>query len=96
MVIAARQQLGMRVRKLRRGQNLSLRKFADMIGISKDYLVDIEFGRKSPTLDTLVKISWGFGITLSDLLEGVGANLDEPVDQSDDSNTTARYFGRSF
>ena len=96
MATAERIQLGTRIRTLRKAEKLSLRKFAEMIGISKDFLVDIEFGRKSPTLDTLVKIACGFDITLSELLEGVGENTEGPVDQADDSNTTVNYYGGSL
>ena len=68
----ARKALGERVRKLRKEQNLTLRKFGLMIGLSKDYIVDIEFGRKSPTLDTIIKIASGLDITPAELLEGIG------------------------
>ena len=73
MATSARQQLGTRIRALRTEQGVSLRKFALMISIDKGFLVDIELGRKSPTLDTLVKVTNGLGLTLSELFEGVEA-----------------------
>ena len=72
MDITMRQDFGARVRMMRKECGMSLRSFALMIGISKDYLVDIEYGRKSPTLDTLAKIAGGFDLSLSELLEGIG------------------------
>ena len=48
-----RQAFGRRVRELRVERGYPLRKFALTIGADKSYLVDIEYGRKSPTLDTI-------------------------------------------
>ena len=52
MMIEMRKTFGAKIRKLRKERGLSLRQFALMIGIDKGYLVDVEYGRKSPTLDT--------------------------------------------
>lgn len=65
---------GMRVRMLRKERNVSLRQFALMIGIDKGFLVDVELGRKSPTLDTIAKIAAGLDMSLSELLEGISIN----------------------
>ena len=43
-----RQAFGRRVRELRVERGFSLRKFALTIGADKSFLVDIEYGRKSP------------------------------------------------
>ena len=66
-----RQAFGQRVRTLRQERGFSLRKFALTIGADKSYLVDIEYGRKSPTLDTIWRISSGLDVTMSYLLLGV-------------------------
>lgn len=71
MSIETRQAFGRRLRSLREGQGYSLRKFALTIGADKSYLVDIEHGRKSPTLDTVERISRGLGVSMSFLLMGV-------------------------
>ena len=76
----ARQALGNRITELREEQNISLRRFALMVNLSKDYMVDLEKGRKSPTLDTIVKISAGFGITPAQLLHGIAGP--EPGDEN--------------
>lgn len=67
-----RQAFGRRVRALREQRGISLRKFALTVGINKSFLVDIEYGRRSPTLDTMEKIAGGLGVSLSYLLRGVG------------------------
>lgn len=63
-----RQAFGRRVRELRIERGYSLRKFALTIGADKSYLVDIEYGRKSPTLDTIWRIASGLDVTMSYLL----------------------------
>ena len=63
-----RQAFGRRVRELRVERGYSLRKFALTIGADKSYLVDIEYGRKSPTLDTIWRIASGLDVTMSYLL----------------------------
>ena len=69
MMIEMRKTFGAKIRKLRKERGLSLRQFALMIGIDKGYLVDVEYGRKSPTLDTLAKIACGLDVEMSELLE---------------------------
>ena len=91
-------KLGQRIRDLLKEQNLTVRGFALMVGLSKDYIVDLEFGRKSPTFETLLKISAGFGITLSELLEGIGVPDDrkqpEPPAEHDSSKGLQRGYVR--
>ena len=68
MSAEVRQAFGNRVRSLRRERDISLRKFADTIGMDKSYLSSIELGRKSPTLDTIERIASGLDVTMSFLL----------------------------
>lgn len=74
----ARQQLGQRIRRLRKEQKLTIRGFALMVDLSKDYIVDLEYGRKSASFDTILKIASGFGITPAELVRG--------IDLADDSS----------
>ena len=67
-----RREFGARLRALRQEKGFSLRQFALTIGINKSYLVEIEYGRKAPTLDTMEKIACGLGVPISYLLIGVG------------------------
>ena len=70
----ARQILGQRIRSLREEQKLSVRKFALMVDLNKDYIIDIEKGRRSPSFDTILKVSSGLGVTPSELLEGIDSH----------------------
>ena len=64
--------LGDRINNLRKMQKLTVRGFALMVGLNKNYLIDLEKGRKSASCKTLMKLCAGFGITPSELLEGIG------------------------
>ena len=64
-------QLGMRIRYLR-----SLRKWAQEdlaleANVNRNYICDLENGRRNPSLEVLERISDAFGITLSELFRGV-------------------------
>lgn len=65
------QKLGERVRTLRKAERLSQQRFGEMIGMDKTCICDIEKGRRNISLSTLEKISAGFGISMSELLEGI-------------------------
>lgn len=62
-----REQLGMRIKRYRMEQGLSLRKFALMIGMDYSYICNIESGKANATVDALVKISNGLGVTIKEL-----------------------------
>lgn len=68
----ARKAFGERLRSMRKEQKMTVRGFALMVGLSKDYIIDLEYGRKSPTFDTIVKISAGLDVSPSELLRGIG------------------------
>ena len=76
----ARLELGKRINALRKAQRLSVRSFALMVGLSKDYIIDIEKGRKSPTFETIMKVCSGLDISPAELLDGIGGSRtdDEP------------------
>lgn len=65
------QKLGERVRTLRKAERLSQQRFGEMIGMDKTCICDIGKGRRNISLSTLEKISAGFGISMSELLEGI-------------------------
>lgn len=64
-------RLGERIRTLRYIQDLTQDRFAEMVGIARTYLNELENGKRVPSLTTLLKISEGLNVTLSELLEGV-------------------------
>ncbi len=57
------------LRKIRREKKLSLDNVADMTGVSKSMLGQIERGESSPTVATLFKIASGLHTSLTGLLE---------------------------
>lgn len=57
------------LRKIRRDKKLSLDQVADMTGVSKSMLGQIERGESSPTVATLFKIASGMHTSLTGLLE---------------------------
>lgn len=71
MSMEVRKAFGRRVRALRLERSYSLRRFALVIGIDKSFLVDIEYGRKAPTLDTIERIAGGLDVTMAYLMFGV-------------------------
>ncbi len=60
--------VGKRIKYFRKKLNLSQEKLALEAGINPAFLGHLERGLKSPTVDTLAKVSGALGITLSELL----------------------------
>jgi len=67
--------LGKRMRELRARQKFSQEAFADHCGLHRTAMSLIERGKRVPSLRTLLTISSGFGITLSELLRGVDKDV---------------------
>ena len=65
--------LGKRMRELRDKQGFSQEAFADHCGLHRTAVSLIERGKRVPSLTTLLTISSGFGISVSELLRGVDA-----------------------
>jgi transcriptional regulator with XRE-family HTH domain len=63
--------LGERIRELREENQWSQEEFADRCGLHRTAIGLLERAERIPRLDTLLTISRGFGITISDLLQGV-------------------------
>ncbi|MBQ9266207.1 MAG: helix-turn-helix transcriptional regulator [Bacilli bacterium] len=65
-------EFGKRIQYLRKKKGRSQEDFAFECGINKNYLSDVERGRRNPTLKILEKIANGLGITLEELFKGLG------------------------
>lgn len=65
------QQLGMRIRFLRKEKKMSIEDLALEANINKNYLGDLENGRRNPTLKILDKIAQALEINLSELFKGL-------------------------
>lgn len=67
----AQEQLGMRIRFLRQQRRWSQEDLALNANINKNYISDLENGRRNPSLEILERISSTFGISLAELFKGV-------------------------
>lgn len=67
----AQEQLGMRIKFLRKQRHWSQEDLALSANINKNYLCDLENGRRNPSLEILERIAVAFGITLAELFKGV-------------------------
>lgn len=65
-----RELLGNRVRFLRRKNGWTQVEMAEMLGVDRSYLSEIETGKKDPSLRVMKTIADGFGLSLSQLLRG--------------------------
>ena len=75
------EELGDRVRILREREGLSQEKLALMVDIDRTYLLDLEKGRRNASIESLVKLSRGLDITLSELLFNIDpSNPDQGAD----------------
>ncbi len=67
------QQLGARVAYLRRKKKMSQLDLSLEAGVTKNYISDLECGRRNPSLVTLEKIAKGLGVSVSELTKGLGS-----------------------
>lgn len=65
------EQLGMRIAYLRKQKGWSQEDLALEANINKNYLSDLERGRRNPSLEILERLADAFGITLEVLFRGV-------------------------
>ena len=64
-------QLGMRIRYLRKEKGWSQEDLALEADVNKNYICDLENGRRNPSLKILEKIAITLQITLSELFKGI-------------------------
>ncbi len=65
------EQLGMRIRFLRKEKKMSQEDLALEANINKNYLSDLENGRRNPSFEILEKLAVALGISLSELFKGI-------------------------
>ena len=63
--------LGNRLRELRSKTGLSQEKFALKISMDRTYYASVEAGKRNISISNVKKIADGFGISLSELFEGI-------------------------
>lgn len=70
--------IGDKVRLLRMKKKISIRKLAEITGLSKSTLSDIENNKsKKPTVDTISKIAQALQIPISELFSETSLQVDE-------------------
>lgn len=67
----AQEQLGMRIKYLRQKLHWSQEDLALIANINKNYISDLENGRRNPSLEILERIANAFGISLAELFKGI-------------------------
>lgn len=65
------EQIGRRVRELRKAQGLSQEKFALKADIDRTYLAGIEQGKRNPSVKSLEKIINHLGVSFHQFFEGM-------------------------
>ena len=67
----AQEQLGMRIKFLRQKRKWSQEDLALNANVNKNYICDLENGRRNPSLEILERIAIGLGISLEELFKGI-------------------------
>ncbi len=65
---------GHAIRRLRQEKNISQEVFADMCGLHRTYISDVELGKRNVSLENIEKMSLALDITLPDLFKEVVGN----------------------
>lgn len=67
----ASEQLGMRIKYLRKQRAWSQEDLALESNINKNYICDLECGRRNPSLEILERLADAFDISLEQLFKGI-------------------------
>ena len=65
-------EFGKRIRYLRKKENISIEELSFRSNINRNYLGDLERGKRNTTLIVIEKIAIGLNITLEELFAGIG------------------------
>lgn len=63
--------LGKRIRALRTQQSLTQERLGLMVGLDRTYIIGIEKGRRNVSIDNLIKLSRGLGVSLQELFADI-------------------------
>jgi transcriptional regulator with XRE-family HTH domain len=63
--------LGPRIRRIRRGLDMSQENLADNAGIHRTQISLIESGERLPRIDTMIKLAGALGFAPCELLDGI-------------------------
>lgn len=65
-------EIGTRIRELRKEKQWSQDKLAQRSGLSRVYINSLEKGKRNPTLVTLIALALGLEISVEELVKGLG------------------------
>ena len=66
--------IGQAIRGLRQEKNISKEAFADICGLHRTYISDVELGKRNVSLENIEKMANALDITLPKLFERVVSN----------------------
>lgn len=62
-------KFGRAIRQIRNDKQISQEEFADMCGMHRSYMSDVELGKRNISLENIEKIATCLGMTISQLFE---------------------------
>ncbi len=62
---------GQTIRKIRQSQNISQECFADLCGLHRTYISDVELGKRNVSLENIEKIADALNIKMSDIFKEI-------------------------
>jgi transcriptional regulator with XRE-family HTH domain len=65
--MTTKQQIGSRIKELRKSRGLSQEKLSEKVGMSSKYLSSIERGYENPTLDTFIRLAAALDVDIFEL-----------------------------
>jgi transcriptional regulator with XRE-family HTH domain len=64
-------EFGCAIRKIRQSKNISQEKLADLCGLHRTYISDVELGKRNVSLENIAKMAIALEIKISDLFKEV-------------------------
>ncbi len=93
---AEENEIGSRLREVRRGQHRTLRDVADAAGISESFLSQVERAKVSASVATLRRIAVVLGVTVGDLFQETPTRQPTVLRAENRPTLTFGVFGRKF
>jgi transcriptional regulator with XRE-family HTH domain len=81
------EEIGNRIRYYRKDRKLSQEELAEISGLHSSYIGQLERGIKSPSVDTIYKITKGLDVTMADFLRNI-----EMFDTDEDTYAMKSYL----
>ncbi|MER8606653.1 helix-turn-helix domain-containing protein [Mesorhizobium sp. M1233] len=77
------QAIAVRIRQLRRDQNLTLDRLAKLSGLSKGTVVTLEQGKANPSIGILCRLAAAFSLSVADLLNDHPSTVRLPIERTE-------------